>query len=108
MENLKKSFKKINWKVNGRLFGFGTNPEIDWKIIFISTIVLATAVILLSIFIFIKIDKGEIFVVKKQVEEAEETFDVAVLRNTVSYYQDNALQFERIKNTKLSAVDPSL
>src|SRR3990167_11421391 len=88
MENLKKSFKKINCKVNGRLFGFGTNPEIDWKIIFISTIVLATAVILLSIFIFIKIDKGEIFVVKKQVEEAEETFDVAVLRNTVSYYQE--------------------
>jgi len=108
MSNLKTSFKKINWKVNGRLFGFGTNPEIDWKIIFISTIVLATLVILLSIFIFIKIEKGEIFVVKKSVGEVETTLDVAILRNTVSYYQDKALEFERIKSTKPSAVDPSL
>ena len=108
MENLKKSFKKINWKINGRLFGFGTNPEIDWKIIFISTVVLATAVIILSIFIFIKIDKGEIFVVKKQVEEVGETLDITILRNTVSYYQNKALEFESIKNSKPVSSDPSL
>jgi|SRR3989344_9072915 len=108
MENPQTFLKKLNWKVNGWLFGFGTSSEADWKIIFISTVVLAVLVIVLSVFIFIKINKGEIFVVKKSAEPEKKTLDLSLLRKTVSYYENKALEFERIRSVKTPAVDPSL
>ena len=108
MESLKTFLKEFNWRVNGRLFGFGTSSKADWKNIFISTIILAILTIILSVFIFIKIDKGEIFVEKKTAEPEKQILDLSLLRETVSYYQNKALEFERIKNAKVDAVDPSL
>ena len=108
MENFQISFKKWNWGVKSRLFGFGTGPEVDWKIIFISTMVLTILIIVLSTFIFIKINKGEIFVVEKSAERGEKVLDVSLLKKTVFYYQDKALEFERIKSLVTPAVDPSL
>ena len=108
MENLQTSFKKLNWKTDGRLFGFGTSPEADWKIIFISTVALALLVIIISAFIFIKIDKGEIFVVEQSDEQGEKTLDISLLKETVSYYEGKAVEFERIKRASTPAVDPSL
>lgn len=108
MDNLQTSFKKLNWETNGKLFGFGTSPEADWKIIFISTVVLALSVIILSAFIFIKIDKGEIFVVEQSDEQGEKTLDISLLKETVSYYEGKAVEFERIRRGSTPAVDPSL
>ena len=108
MNTLRTFFTRLNWKVNGRLFGYGSSPEADWKIIFISTVVLAVLVIGFSAFIFIKTDKGEIFVVERSAEQGEKALDTSLLRETVSYYQSKALEFERIKRVKTSTVDPSL
>src|SRR3989338_2011453 len=108
MDNLHAFFARLNLKKNGRLFGYGTSPEADWKIIFVSTAVLAVLMIGFSIFIFFKIDREEIFVVKEQVEQGSKTLDLSLLKETVSYYQNKALEFERIKKAKTSAVDPSL
>lgn len=108
MDNFKNFFTKLNFKKNGRLFGIGTSPDADWKIIFVSTIMLAILVIGLSTFIFIKVGRGEIFVVEKPTEEGEHNLNLPLLRETVSYYQDKLVEFEKIKNTKTPAVDPSL
>lgn len=107
MKNPRESLKKLNWKVNGRLFGFGTSPEADWKIIFISTMILAILVITLSVFMFIKIDRKGIFVVERSTGERETTLDASLLRETVLYYQNKALEFKRIKSTITPATDPS-
>lgn len=105
----KKTFlnKKINLNFNVRLLKLGENPETDWKFIFIFTALLTVLIITLSVFTFIKIDKGEIFLVKESTGE-EEGLDLKVLKETVSYYENKALEFERIKSTKTSSVDPSL
>ncbi|MDP2720347.1 MAG: hypothetical protein Q8O75_00025, partial [bacterium] len=109
MENPQPSLKKWNWKVNGRLFGFGTSPETDWKIIFILTTIFAVFVVALSVFMFIKINRGEIFVVKRSVEQEEKVLDASLLRETVLYYQNKALEFEKIKSSVVvPAADPSL
>ena len=109
MENPRISLKKLNWKVEGRLFGFGTSAEADWKIIFISTTALLVCVIILSVFMFIKINKGGIFVVEKLVEQKEKTLDVSLLKETVLYYQNKALEFEKMKiATTTRVIDPSL
>jgi hypothetical protein len=99
---------KLNWKINGRLLGLGGSPEADWKIILVSTLILTVLVIALSVFIFIKIDKGEIFVVERPAGEGEKNLDVSLLKETVSYYRAKALEFERIKGLVIPAIDPSL
>lgn len=108
MDNPLSPFKKLNWKTNGRLFGFGTSPECDWKIIFISTIILVALVGVLSVYIFMKIDRGEIFVVEKSDEPSEKSLDVSLLKETVLYYKNKALEFKRIKSLVVPSTDSSL
>lgn len=108
MEKTQTSSKKLNWKVNGRLFSFGTSPDADWKIIFISTMILVILIVVLSVFMFIKIYRGGIFVVERSTEPEEKIFDPSLLRETVLYYQNKALEFERIKQSVTPAIDPSL
>lgn len=108
MENLKTFFKKSDLKFSSALFGFGTSPEADWKVIFISSAVLAISFVSFSVYIFIKIDKGEIFVPEEPVGQEENIFDSALLTETVSYYQGKALEFTEMKQEGIPAVDPSL
>jgi len=106
MEKLQTFFKKLSWKPSGRLLSFGVSPEEDWKIIFISSIILVFVVIILNVYIFIKIDKGEIFGVTKSTEQ-EELLDISLLKETVFYYQNKALKFESFNSGDTSIVDPS-
>ncbi|MDO8728918.1 MAG: hypothetical protein Q7K26_03410 [bacterium] len=108
MKDPTSSLSKLNWKVNGRLFGFGTSPDADWKIIFISTTILIAFVVVFSVFMFIKINKGGIFVVENPVEQEQQVLDTSLLKETVLYYQNKALEFERIKSSVIPATDPSL
>ena len=108
MINLYTSLKKFKWRVGGHLFGFGVSPQADWKIIFISTLVLTLLALVLSGFIFIKIDKGEIFVIDKPLEQRGKTLDISLLKEIISYYQGKAREFERIKSLVVPATDPSL
>ena len=108
MEDPQASLKKSGWKVRGRL-GLGHSPEADGKIIVISTMVLTVLVVALSIWIFIKVNEREFFTVEPLEEERGKTLDTLLLRKTVLYYQNKALEFERIKNAGTStAADPSL
>ncbi|MEX2013480.1 MAG: hypothetical protein WD897_01005, partial [Parcubacteria group bacterium] len=86
------ALKKSGWSVRGGL-GFGASPEADWKIILISTIILTVLVIALSVFVFVKVGKGEIFVVERLVGEEERALDTSLLRETVLHYQNKALEF---------------
>ena len=98
---MKLPFKNIEWKKGGRLFGFGTSVRADWKIILTSTLILSILIIILSMYMFIKIDKREVFVVEKPVEMGDKNLSLSVLRDTVFYYQNKALEFERIKKEEI-------
>ncbi|PIP55799.1 MAG: hypothetical protein COX06_01340 [Candidatus Zambryskibacteria bacterium CG22_combo_CG10-13_8_21_14_all_42_17] len=102
------SFKKYNWKVQGKLFGFGVSPDSDWKIILISTIILIISVIAFSAFIFVKIDKEEIFVMETSEGHEREVINTTNLRETVLHYQNKAVEFESIKGAVIQTADPSL
>lgn len=105
----KKSFLgKIDFKRKGREYTLGTGPESDWRLIFISTLVLAVLVVATSAFIFIEIERGGIFTIKDIETEEARTLNISKLAETVDYYEYKAGQFERIKNSNTVAVDPSL
>ena len=107
MNQLKTFFKKSNWKINRRLISFGISSEADWRIIFISAVVLVVLAVFCSALIFIKIDKGDIFSTENLGEETGAVLDIAKLKETVSYYQNKASEFERIVDSGGSSVDPS-
>ena len=87
---------------------FGLSPESDWRIILIASITLVILVIGLSVGIFIKIDKGEIFVVKESEDTTENALNTSLLQRAATYYQDKAVTFEEIKAREATATDPSL
>ncbi|MEK7177014.1 MAG: hypothetical protein AAB719_01850 [Patescibacteria group bacterium] len=99
--------KKLNLNLHVELFKFGKSQEGDWKIISLSTAVLAVLIIALSIFTFIKIDKGEIFSANESVSE-NGGLDLNLLKETASYYENKKLEFERIKSSNPTGIDPSL
>jgi hypothetical protein len=108
MDNERSSAKKFSLNIEGRLFGFGTSPEVDWKIIFMSAVVLGVLLIALSAYIFIKIDKAELFAIEQSADQSEKTLDTKALKEVVSYYQNKAIEFEKIKNSVTASTDPSL
>ena len=103
MKDSQTPFKKSRWKIRGR-FGFGISPGVDWKIILISTTVLAVLAIALNVLIFIKIDKREIFVADKAGEERGQALDISLLRETVLYFQNKAREFDKIQNQKTTSM----
>ena len=108
MEGEQTTIKKLHPKLDWHFFHWGRSPEGDWKIIFSVTTALVLCSITLSVFIFIKIDKGEIFLAEKTNENTEERLDLDKLKQAVFHYENKALEFERIQNSKPSYIDPSL
>ncbi len=108
MENLKTFFKKSDLKFSGNLFGFGTSPEADWKVIFILSAILAVSFVGFSVYIFIKIDKGEIFLSENLSQQNDKVLDTNLLKESAAYYKNKAVEFAELKNVGIPAVDPSL
>src|SRR3989344_1923995 len=79
MNALHTFFARLHLKSHGRFLGFGTSPAADWKIIFFSTAFLAVLIIISSVFLFIKIDKGEIFAVEKSVGKTKKVLNTVIL-----------------------------
>ncbi len=88
----------------------GHNPESDWKIIFFAAFAIALVVMILNVFVYIKIDKGEIFVVEGEGGAAGKTLNIEELRTTLDYYQTKSENFQRIIRSASSTPvsDPSL
>ena len=109
MNDLRTSLKKLNWKIDGKIFGFGTSPEADWRIIFISTIILIASVITLGVFVFRQTNQTDIFMPGDLDVPEGQILDTSVLRETILYYQNKESEFGRIKNSALLVpADPSL
>ena len=101
MENSENNNKRFSWKLESSkwLFGLGTSPDADWKIIFVSTIILAILMIALNVFIFVKLDKQEVVVSNEANKEHQKVLDLSELREVILYYQNKALEFNKIKNS---------
>ena len=104
MENSENNNKRFSWKLeSGKwLFGLGTSPDADWKIIFVSTIILAILMITLNVFMFVKIDRQEVVVSDETNKDKQKVLDLSELRETVLYYRNKALEFDKIKNSGVS------
>ena len=99
---------KIHVHKNGKLFGFGVSPNDDWKVLAIVFGVLMLFAAIFGVYMFVLIDKGDIFVVEKKAVSHTTTLNKTLLTDTLKFYKDRAIQFETIKAVEATVPDPSL
>lgn len=104
----KLNIKGLKLHKNGRLFGFGVSPNADWKVLFSLFVLLFILISGVSFYMFVKIDKGEIFVVEKQSAVGSRILDTNLLKQTIEYYRERSTRLEEIKANKDATLDPSL
>jgi hypothetical protein len=106
MENL---LKKLKMKSGDRSFSWGISPDTDWKIIFISTIILIVLVSAWNFLTYLKVDSGMYLLEEGTGEATLPTLNLESLKNTVEYYETKSLRFEKIKAGENTTVpDPSI
>ncbi len=107
MEDINKIFSKLNFTKGRRYFAFGSSPEADWRIILLSFILLCFITIGLCTYFFYKINLSDINPESSPTVTAP-AFNINKLRQTISHYKEKEMEFERVRSTPETVVDPSL
>lgn len=101
--------KKLEWGKGGRPFGWGSSPDEDWKTIFLFTILLIVAVGAWSFLTYFQIKSGALLEDEFYLGSELPSLNLEDLGNTTSYYQNKALELEKIKSGRgTNIVDPSI
>ena len=83
-------------------------PMRDWKILFVVFVMLNVAIIAFSAFLFLEINRGDIFLVEPTAPSGIDTVDRDELREALLSFEEKARQFEALKTKKPTLADPSL
>ncbi|MFA6536463.1 MAG: hypothetical protein WC250_00430 [Candidatus Paceibacterota bacterium] len=84
------------------------DPNRAWEIIFGSFLVVALLLLAFSGYLFVKINRGEIFTVSKPATENLGTIDREKVKQALDAMDRKALKLKEIKNGGTIYVDPSL
>lgn len=87
-------------------FEFGRDPRRDWRLLFSVFLFLNALSVTLGAYMYLRIDKGEIFLADKRPASAFGSFSSAELERTAAFYVDKSERFEALKRSALSSADP--
>ncbi len=88
------------------LFGLGTTPQADWKIIFFSTLLFAVGASIFNVYTFLSLGRNGVEVGDNA---AEQGVDLDKLQVANLYYENKEKEFQTIVKTPgASAIDPSI
>lgn len=80
----------------------------DWRIMVITFFFFWLAIILGSIYMFVKTDNGDIFQVSKEENTGQPVISQKLIEETVQFFEEKKAELERTKNEGSKIVDPSL
>jgi hypothetical protein len=106
--NIKKIFAKLRSHKRTEYKTISSKAHHDWKTMVIMFFFLWIVVIFGSGYIFIKINKGEIFLIESKIESKQSSVDKKLLETTVASFEGRKIEFEKLKTEKPKTVDPSL
>ena len=109
--NIQNILENIKARVGKKHFQPGrsvTHPTRDWIIILGTFATLNIIIIILSTFLFLQINKGEIFLVEAVSSSKVDSIDKVLLEETLSFFKEKERVFESLKRNKPVLVDPSL
>ena len=85
---------------------FGRDARADWRVICFTFIFLNLVSIGVSVFVYGKINKGEIFLVDKSEQVSVKTLGRFELEQTVHYFNEKQDRFDALLQRGLPTVDP--
>jgi ADP-ribose pyrophosphatase YjhB (NUDIX family) len=91
-----------------KLFSIGQDPERDWRLIVYFFFVTCLALLILSAYIYTKIDQGDFFVAESKEKISTESIDRKALTEAVSLVQEQDQKFKDVDKRLNLFVDPSL
>ncbi len=87
-------------------FSFGQTPDKDWKILLGSSFLAILLAIGVSIFVYTKVNQGEIFLVDKKEVIQPKVLNRFELERTISYFESRNEDFLSLKREALQTADP--
>lgn len=85
---------------------FGRDARRDWQTVFIAFLLFNLVSVALNLFVYERINKGELFLVDKREPVTLGTVNRFDLEKTVSFFEEKRRKFESLKSTPLSIPDP--
>ncbi|MEK7170656.1 MAG: hypothetical protein AAB767_05195 [Patescibacteria group bacterium] len=85
---------------------FCGDARADWQRLCVAFLILNLCMIFVSIFVYAKINKGELFLVDKKAEVSQNTFDTFKLEQTISYFGEKQARFKRLQEQGVPTSDP--
>ncbi len=104
---LSKLFKKVTAKKHRVAHGL-YNPVHDWKIVLIFFVFIAIILAGLSGYLFLKINRGEIFITQKHDTQTVSVLNVKLLEKTVGEFEEKKAHLLELETEKVIASDPSI
>lgn len=103
---LSKILNKLSFKNTFSFFGSGV--EADWKFILVSFVVINIIFIIFNIYIFVKINSGEVFMSDQTKNTEIKTINKSGLDKVVNFYDQKKNIFSDIKKDNTIFEDPSM
>src|SRR3989338_5467661 len=100
-----KLFKKRAANTSARML---VNPDRDWAISLSIFTVFLFFILLWSGYVFLQVQKGELFITEPVKNTSKTTLDQKLLNTTILFYRDKARRYDTLQKTKPpSYTDPS-
>lgn len=106
--NFKKIFKKISFKKRGEFRTIGEKADHDWKYILLGFFFLTAVSFGVGLYVFVKINKGEIFTINETSENSQKTINQKELNEASTFFKDRQNHFFEIQSNPAVVQDPSL
>jgi len=104
--NLKKYLGRLTFRREFRTIS--SKAHHDWRIMLVFFFLLWIATVLGSLYIFVQIDRGDIFVAENKQEENPVTISKKLLEDTVEVFEGRKIKLEQLETKRSSLSDPSL
>jgi hypothetical protein len=108
LPNFKNIFSRFSFHKRGQYKTISEKSNHDWKIIIVSFIILAIIILAGSLYMFIGVSRGDIFLVEQKTEGVVQTINKDELANTVKFFESRKAHFEELKANRPTVGDPSL
>ncbi len=89
-----------------RVVQFGRDAQSDWKIIIVSFFALTVILVVISVFVYRRVDVGDIFLVDRKEPMTSDTLNRFELEKTVAFFEAKLQRFEKLRDNPLSLQDP--
>lgn len=105
--DIKRIIKRLAQHQDKDKFKIEMTPHRDWRILVITFAVLVVAVGFASFYIFVQIERDEIFIAKEGEKAHARIFNTQKLKDTIKTFEEKKATLEILRTERPPIIDPS-